>query len=655
LKNILLFLLFTIVISCENSKNIIHKSTDGSIKELNNWFAQDANFQKDKDKYNQKFNKAFIEALRVKDYKKSSDLLLSVFQVMSNNGNFDDDYIKLLNNYLKKYNSKIFIDDLFTFFVYLGAYESLNLNHQKCIDILKNVIKLEAYNYRTYTEKSYAYYYISYSYFNIGELDKALEENQNAILCFNQTDNYYGQALVNHNKATICYNSKNEQEAIKSINKVIYIYKKIKYYEGLIPAMINKYEFSRSFDEKKANPYLDTIGNYIKKGLIKDEQTILHYNILMLNKFIKEKNIKELDKLIPKVELQVKKINVQYWEYMAEIDKSQYQLLKYNKILNRDKLLTILESYKKNEEISYTNFILNILKDEAIANNDLKKVLEYDNEIDEYEKKIQEKNIQFKVKTFEKKINNAKKEKIIALQKTQISKNKSYVLILIMILIILTLATILYFARKRKLEAKAEIIRQEQFTFQLLQNTEEERNRIAGELHDSVNHELLNIKNNLINGKTIIAEDVSHVIEEVRNISRNLHPAVFETIGLEASIENLCERISEVGLFTTCDIEYTQKLPKNKELQLYRIIQEALNNTLKHGKANAAKVILTSEHNSLHLEVKDNGTGFDVNEQLKNPKSFGLQSIIQRAKAITAKININSTNKGTVILLKIPT
>ncbi len=173
-------------------------------------------------------------------------------------------------------------------------------------------------------------------------------------------------------------------------------------------------------------------------------------------------------------------------------------------------------------------------------------------------------------------------------------------------------------------------------------------------MHDSVNHDLLNIKNSLINGKTIEVNDVANVIEEVRNISRNLHPAVLETIGLEASIENLCERLTEVGLFTTCKIQYTQKLSKAKELQLYRIIQEALNNTLKHGKANAAKVILTSQNNSLHLELKDNGNGFDVSQQLNNPKSFGLQSIMQRAKAIAAKINIDSTNKGTVILLKIP-
>jgi signal transduction histidine kinase len=56
----------------------------------------------------------------------------------------------------------------------------------------------------------------------------------------------------------------------------------------------------------------------------------------------------------------------------------------------------------------------------------------------------------------------------------------------------------------------------------------------------------------------------------------------------------------------------------------------------------------------LHLEIKDNGSGFDVEAQMNNSKSFGLQSILQRAKAIMAKVKINSSSTGTVILLKIP-
>ena len=262
--------------------------------------------------------------------------------------------------------------------------------------------------------------------------------------------------------------------------------------------------------------------------------------------------------------------------------------------------------------------------------------------------------MQLKVKTFEKKIDVAKKEQIIAEQNTKLAESYNYILLLTGIVFSIVVFITIFSLRRKRKQAVDEQLKQEQFTFQLLQNTEEERSRIAGELHDSVNHDLLNIKNNLQNGKTIDVQEVAQVIEEVRNISRNLHPAVLETVGLEAGIENLCERISEIGLFATCEINYTHKISKNKELQIYRIIQEALNNTLKHGKANAAKVILISENGYLSLEIKDNGNGFDVDQQLKNPKSFGLQSILQRAKAIAGKIKILSNDKGTQIFIQIP-
>jgi len=652
MKHFLLFLLVLILIGCKDKEISIHKSTDGSEKVYNNWFAKEENF--DKPEYKEKFNQAFNQALQKKDFNKSSELLISVFEIMINRGTYNDDYINLLKEYIKKHESNHIKNDAFVLYFYLGEYEHYNANYKKSIAILQKITSLQPYNYSTYTLLGDTYYYISSSYFYLGNIEKALDEIEKAINCFDKTDYDYGKALVYHRKATICFDTHNTKEAIKFIDKTVSIYKKLNYIEGMAPAMINKYSYLLDLYPKQSNLYLDTIGNYINKGLVKDEQTLIQYNILKLSKYLKEKNIKELDQLIPVMDLQVKKINVQYWEYMVEIDKSKYQLLKYNKILNKDKLLTILATYKQNKDILYTNYILNTLKDEAIANNDLAKVLEYDKEIDEHEKEIQKKDFQFKVKTYEKKIDVAKKEKLIEKQQSQIKKNKSIIFGLLSVLLIVVLGTLVFYSRKRKKEAQAETKRQEQFTFQLLQNTEDERGRIAGELHDSVNHDLLNIKNNLLNGKTIEVNEVANVIEEVRNISRNLHPAVLENLGLEASIENLCERITEIGLFTTCDIEYTQKLSKNKELQLYRIIQEALNNTLKHGKANAAKVILTSENNSIHLEIKDNGSGFDVNQQLNNPKSFGLQSIIQRAKAIAAKINIDSSTKGTIIFLKIP-
>lgn len=295
-----------------------------------------------------------------------------------------------------------------------------------------------------------------------------------------------------------------------------------------------------------------------------------------------------------------------------------------------------------------------ILKEDAANQNSFKEFQKYDNDLDDLEEQIQAEEIQFKVKTFEQRIDLANKEKVIAQQGRDLAKSNINVVILLGILFAILLFVWILSLRRRGKQAAKEQYLQEQFTQQLLQNTEEERSRIANELHDGVNHHLLTIKNNIITDQKIQAEDIGEIIEEVRNISRNLHPSILQTAGFEVAVNNLCDKTTDAGLFTTCDIEYAYKLSKNKELQMYRIVQEALNNTLKHGKANAAKVILTSQDNFLHLEIKDNGSGFDVEAQMNNSKSFGLQSILQRAKAIMAKVNIQSTTKGTVILIKIP-
>lgn len=225
LKYCVLFCIFLFFINCKKNEIIIHKSTDGSVKEYNNWFAQDANFQKKKE-YKEKFLKAYNEAITKEDYKKASELLLSAFQIMSLSGVYDDYYVTLLYDYVKKYESKNSTDNVLSFYVFLGQYETNNNNNQKCISLLQKVSAVEPYNYHTFSEKGNVHYYLSFSYFNLGEVDKAMIENKKAIAFFNRTDNYNGQALVMHNKATISYNSWNESEAIEAIDKTIKIYKK---------------------------------------------------------------------------------------------------------------------------------------------------------------------------------------------------------------------------------------------------------------------------------------------------------------------------------------------------------------------------------------------------------------------------------------------
>jgi len=350
------------------------------------------------------------------------------------------------------------------------------------------------------------------------------------------------------------------------------------------------------------------------------------------------------------------------------IETANLDFLKYNNYLeiiirfNKDKNLSNpaeIEALAKEilAEESYPESIelYGVLYQNELNKNNFQQALIYRDLIDKIEHTLLQENQKGQLFELEKRYEAGKKEKIIVQQKNKIAQNKLYVIILLITILLVILVIVLYFARKRKVESIREMQRQELFTFQLLQNTEEERGRIANELHDSVNHDLLGIKNTLARGNDIQLQDVDAIIEEVRNISRNLHPVVLQNLGFQASIESLCERLTdEAGLFVTCEIKYDYQLSKSKELQLYRIVQEALNNTLKHGKANAAKVRISSGENNLTLEIKDNGNGFNIQEHLYSSKSFGLQSILQRARAIAGKINIESSKKGTIIFIKVP-
>ena len=147
------------------------------------------------------------------------------------------------------------------------------------------------------------------------------------------------------------------------------------------------------------------------------------------------------------------------------------------------------------------------------------------------------------------------------------------------------------------------------------------------------------------------ADDVEEVITSVREVSRNLYPSLFESVGLPASLESLCQRLTAAGFFTTCDIAYEAMLSKQDELQIYRIVQEALNNVMKHANAEACKITIRSNDMQLRVEIKDNGVGFDAEKANTNGLSFGLQSMKQRARAIGAGLHWESGANGTIITL----
>jgi signal transduction histidine kinase len=224
---------------------------------------------------------------------------------------------------------------------------------------------------------------------------------------------------------------------------------------------------------------------------------------------------------------------------------------------------------------------------------------------------------------------------------------------------------------------------QEEFSHQLLQSQENERQRIASELHDSLGQSLLIIKNRLtlaqrdIDEKESVAEqlgELSHsatsAIEECREIAYNLRPFQLERFGLSKTLSGIFMRIGEVtNIHATNEIDNIDDLLTDEaQVNVYRIVQECVNNIIKHSHATEAMLAVKRNGREIMLVVKDNGRGFGKEtESSAGPTStqgtaggspskrsgFGLIGIAERVKMLHGNWEIDSDH-GTSIRIKIP-
>ena len=244
-----------------------------------------------------------------------------------------------------------------------------------------------------------------------------------------------------------------------------------------------------------------------------------------------------------------------------------------------------------------------------------------------------------------------------AYQVQALAKKNALIGFLLSSLAAILLGLIAFYFWFRQRQAKRDAAIQTLFSQQLIKNLEEERRRIAFDLHDSISHELLTLKRSIQKDiePSKVSSKIDDIIDDIRKISRNLHPVLLEKIGLKLSIDALCEQYGEQeNLFVSHEIEYDKQLPKTSELQVFRIIQEVLTNTTKYAHATASYVGLKQMQNALKLEIRDNGNGFDVEKSLNSGKAFGLHSILQRSKVIGGNARIDSSNHGTTIQVVIP-
>jgi PAS domain S-box-containing protein len=201
----------------------------------------------------------------------------------------------------------------------------------------------------------------------------------------------------------------------------------------------------------------------------------------------------------------------------------------------------------------------------------------------------------------------------------------------------------------------------------LIQAQEQERQRIARELHDDigqrlslmaielehVNRELPLIMSPQYGNFATLLEKMDELTTDIHQLSHQLHSSKLQYLGLKAALNELCQQVPEQHeIQVVQQVEDMPLLSSEVQLCLYRIAQEALNNVVRHSRASEASVQLAAHHGLARLEIRDTGIGFDPGA---TREGLGLASMRERVRIVGGNFSVNSSHgKGTKIVAEAP-
>lgn len=271
------------------------------------------------------------------------------------------------------------------------------------------------------------------------------------------------------------------------------------------------------------------------------------------------------------------------------------------------------------------------------------------------------------------KYESAKKEKQIQQQQFEIKQRNYWIIGISGLLLLGGLLGYSYYRRyklKQQAHLQAEIMKQQDIaTKAIIEAEERERKRIAGELHDGVGQLMSAAKMNLSAIKSNLAfvsaeqensfDKVTVLIDEscqeVRTVSHNMMPNALLKAGLAAAVREFIDKIDQhvikINLYTE---GLNQRIDGNIETVLYRVVQECVNNVIKHANANILDISLIKDADGISATIEDNGKGFDTSDTSKF-EGIGLKNIKSRIDFLKGTIEWNSgTGSGTLVAIHIP-
>ena len=235
-------------------------------------------------------------------------------------------------------------------------------------------------------------------------------------------------------------------------------------------------------------------------------------------------------------------------------------------------------------------------------------------------------------------------------------QKENYLILLVLVVSIVLIAFLVLYLRNTKKNAAIKLRFQEERLASIIEGQEQERARIAKELHDGIVQDLTVLKMEFlnINLDKKLSENLDKITKEVREISYQMMPVTLRELGLINALEELFHRsFSKNGMAYEFEhFNYDVRLSEKIEVSVYRICQELINNVLKHADANRVSVILRKTEKQLTLIFEDNGKGF-------NPKiskqGIGLSSLNSRIEFLKGNLEFDSSSdKGTTAFIRIP-
>ncbi|MCE3281109.1 MAG: tetratricopeptide repeat protein [Bacteroidetes bacterium] len=480
------------------------------------------------------------------------------------------------------------------------------------------------------------------------DYDKSLEYYSAAFKIDSSMMNKKGMAADLGNIGNAYKGQNNISKALEYHQKALKLYTELKNSKGMalnLGSIGNDYKSISQYDEALKN-YLESLKLYEEIGN-KSGITITLSNMGFIylqqnkNKLAEECFLKSLK--IGKESGLTKQV-MEAEEYLSEVYKKNGN---YKKAFDHYKNAMILKdsifNEEKNKEITRKEMTYEFEKKEAATQA-------------EYDKKTALQNAE------------------IIITKAEVERKNiiTYILVVSILLIIL-LSYLIYNRYKLKQEAllSAELLRQQDLRSKAIIEAEEnERMRIARDLHDGVGQTLSAAKLNLssLENKLKLTEIesqsalknamelVDDSVKEVRSVSHSMMPNALLKSGLVAAVREFINKLTGIDKLKI-DLEITglnQRLEPTTETILFRVLQEIVSNILKHAKANHITIQLIKHDNELTIIIEDNGVGFDT-KKLNESGGIGLKNITSRIEFLQGRVDFDSNvGKGTTVIIEVP-